>query len=35
MEGTSGLADIPYPTKQIIENDQHADVPPLEQARMY
>ncbi|HKM53155.1 MAG TPA: hypothetical protein VJY33_07055 [Isosphaeraceae bacterium] len=24
-----------YPTKQIIESDQHADVPPLEQARTY
>jgi hypothetical protein len=30
MEGASGRANIPYPTKQIIENDQHADVPPLE-----
>jgi hypothetical protein len=35
MEGASGRADIPCPTKQIIRNDRRADEPPLEQARSY
>jgi hypothetical protein len=35
MEGASGWADIPYPTKQIIENDLHAGMPYRKQAQTY